>query len=815
MMNNSMTKFQSILISLTILMGAGVTLWGLSQMYFTTSSPHKLSSIYRNFGFSVLGMAVLEIFARYFKIRRLISGAIIACLIVIITGVIWPLLVSLWLALASFILGHAILSVFRIDKDNVSGSTALLIGAGIYGTAVGLLAHFPVNYPGLYGIALVIPVILGWRSINHVVTSFRKNITQSDDFRWLDLTIALVALVHFSVALMPEVGADALAMHLFIPSHLAHHHQWGFDVTTYVWAVEPMMGDWIFSIGYMFAGETTARMINVGFIFILSWLIRDLVIWAGGNAQGARWAVLLFLVSPFTFAISSSLFIESVWAAFIVAGSISILKVLSTKHDQKQYLPQAGILLGCALAAKAVTFTILPALLLLLLFRYRVWGKAQFASIILLSLVLFLIIGGIPYITAWFITGNPVFPFFNEHFQAPQYPAINFSAPAIYEKGITWDTIYRMTFGPGRYSEGTRGSSGFQWLLLLLPVIVLFITRWHRKGLALVIVGILAVVFTFQQTAYLRYVFPSFVILSAAIGLALSLLISSNNVLLSRLVLITAITTICLNLIFFKSGTWYGGFALQPLISEAGRTQYLQRRLPIRNAINLVNQLNVWKSPVMVYGPPLTAGLFSDALYSSWYNHKFQTLIQNANSAQDIIKILLNEGVDYVILDKRWRSPEKRLIINEATEEVANLGYISVRELSLKNRFNTELLKDTFFTVNNYWYIPPGVKKTVDGVIVSKDAPATQVVSVTSGRRYLLSVKSSCLTKPSSARLQVNWLNAMSNLISSNIQVFNCTKIPESKSMQVVAPNGAIKAVIYATGHTQEPLIINNVSFKK
>ena len=36
---------------------------------------------------------------------------------------------------------------------------------------------------------------------------------------------------------------------------------------TYVWAVMPMLGDWLFSVGYMLGGETAARLINVGFIY--------------------------------------------------------------------------------------------------------------------------------------------------------------------------------------------------------------------------------------------------------------------------------------------------------------------------------------------------------------------------------------------------------------------------------------------------------------------------------------------------------------------------------------------------------------------
>jgi hypothetical protein len=425
-----------------------------------------------------------------------------------------------------------------------------------------------------------------------------------------------------------------------------------------------------------------------------------------------------------------------------------------------------------------------------------------------------LAVGIIPYFTAWHITGNPVFPFFNEYFNAPQYSSENFSS-SFFEKGVSWDTIYRITFESGRYLEGKPGAAGFQWLLLLVPTIVLFISTLNRKGMAIIIVGILAVVFTFYQTAYLRYVFPSYVILSAGIGVALSEMFSEKRIWVRRLVIIVCLLGVFLNLVFFKSGTHYGNIAIKPLLSETGRHQYLQRRLPIRNAVKLVNELNINKTPVAVFGPPLTAGLFSDALYSSWYNHKFQSLIQGANDANAIADVLLNKGVEYIILDRSRVKLEKRSMIEKSTRVVADFGAITVRSLKEEYRFNTELLKDPDFSMPSTWSFSKTKENKNGGVIVSNKSAGTQVVPVISGRTYLLTVKASCLSGDSKGRLQVNWLNAKSKFVSTSIRVFDCTQNSEFHSMEVVAPDEALKAVIYATGHTIKPLIINRISFKK
>lgn len=813
-----MTQIRPISIITALVMGVGITLWGLFQMPWPAAPAFAWDSARDSLpGYVVvlvLGAVFVEASARWIKVGRLIAGVFVAGAIAILTGAVWALLVTLWFALASFVVGLAILSALHIDNKKLTCITPFLIGACAYGTAVGLLAHFPINYPGLYGAALAIPVILGWRSISQVARSLGKDLEQASGLRWLDLVIASVALVHFSVALMPEVGHDALAMHLFIPGHLAHRHEWGFDVTTYVWAVMPMMGDWIFSIGYMLAGETAARMINVGFIFVLGWLIRDMVVWAGGNAAGARWAVLLFLTTPLTFTESSSLFIESVWASFVVAGSLSVFKLLQSHKDQNTHLPVAGFLIGGALAAKAVTLSIAPVLLLLV-FRYRSWVQWGLIRPLALGLGLFLAVGSIPYLTAWVLTGNPVFPFFNQVFQSPFWPAVAFEAPAGFRKGLTWDVFYQATFNTGEFLEGKPGATGFQWLLLCFPALLALIFSRQYKGIILFVVAGLSIALTFQSIAYLRYIFPSFALLAAGIGVALSTDMA-DSVSARRSLSIVGLMVLVLNLMFFTSGTYYGDLSLQPMASFSGREAYMNSRLPIRNAVEVVNRLNVGRTPVAVFSSPLTAGMDADALYPNWYNHQFKALVDEAQSSKTITQLLLGKGVDYVILDSNWGEAEKRKIIEDATTKLAELGTITVRKVEGDYWFQTELLANPNFSSYEGWILSSvSSDQPPERVTVSVSTPVFQMVPVVAGRRYRNSVTVVCADQPSQGRLQVNWLDSKSKFISTDIQVFNCGPSEDSHSMEVFAPLDASTAVVYASGHINVPVTFRNVSFKQ
>ncbi len=801
---------------MSVIIGVTVTLFGLSQMPWPTASPFAWDSVFRYFFFLAAGLVVLVTFSSWLKVNRLAAGVVIAFAITIFTGTIWPLLVTIWFAFASFILGRGILTFLKIDKEQISGITAALVGGAVYGTAVGLAAHFQINYPGVYGVALAAPIVLGWRSVYDAIHSIKLKMNHTSESKWFDLGIAVIALIHFTVALMPEVGHDALAMHLFIPGHLATRHEWGFDVNTYVWAVMPMMGDWIFAIGYMLAGETAARLINVGFIFVLAWLVRDLVIWAGGTAQGGRWAVLLFLTTPLTFTESSSLFIESVWATFVVAGSLSIFKLIQTGGNKAAHLPVAGLLLGAASAAKAVTLTILPVLLLLLLLRYRNWAQRSLLTAITLGLILFLAVGAIPYITAWYLTGNPVFPFFNQFFRSPFWPAVAFEAPAVFGKGLTWDVIYQATFHTERFLESRPGAPGFIWLLLLFPALLILLFSRRRRGVILLLVAVFCIALTFQSISYLRYVFPSFAWGAAAIGVALST-VQMNAGFFREILYMVGGATVFLNVLFFRSGTYYGDLSLQPLLSHSGRENYLSNRLPIRNAVELVNQLNTARAPVAVFASPLTAGLGSDGLYPNWYNYQFQSKVTGATTSDHVAELLMDKGVYYIIIDSNWGSADKRMIIEDATEIINAQGSVAVRRLKRSLYFQTELLKNPDFWSYEGWSLPSNMhsEQQAGSISVSVGAPASQSVSVTGGRRYQGSVTALCKDQPTQGRVQVNWLDSRSAFISTDIQVFDCTPTETTHTMEIAAPLGAITAIVYATGHTGIPITVSEVSFKQ
>lgn len=796
-----------------LLLGAVATATGLHQLSWHSIAALRWDALEPYAVVLTGGMFAAEICARWLGIHRFAAGVVVATAIALITGTVGALLVVAWIALASHVVGSTVLTVWSKRGDAPSILVSLLVGAVVYGSLIGLAAHRPINYPGLYAIALALPIVFGWRHVRTALLSM-KTLARIKSRSWLDLLIVGVALSHFVVGLMPETGHDALASHLFIPAHLAARHFWGFDVSLYAWAVMPMMGDWLFALGYMLAGETGARLVNVGFVLTTCCLVHELVLWAGGSRAGAKWGALLLLTTPLALLESSSLYIESVWAAFAVAGSLSLFRSLQRDGQRPADIRSAAILLGGALAAKAITLAILPGLFIIFLVRFRRWATKASAWRFARALGLFTLVGCVPYFTAWVLTKNPLFPYFNEIFRSKLWPLANFQ-DSRWTKGFKWDTLYQATFHTETFLESWPGASGFQWLLLLLPAVVLVARKGKQRALAILFVGAVSAVVTFQSIAYLRYIFPAYVLMVAFIAAAFSQRENASSA-WNRALWIAGAVVVLLNLIFLKSATHYGDIVAKPLLSETGRDEFLRERLPIRSAVDVVNKLNLDDSPVAVFSSPLGAGLHADALYPSWYNLSFERAVGGAASTDSMAKVLVLSGSDYVILDSGWGTPGQRRLIEDASDPVASFAPIAVRRVKDQYRFVQELLRNPEFAADEGWYLPSGMLERVKGRIsVNVTAAATQQVPVVGGRRYKNSVKSECGTQPTQGRMQVNWMDAAGRFIGVSIQVFECTADTKSYSMEVRAPRNAAVAVVYASGQTDVPVTFSEVSFKQ
>ncbi|MBC7625558.1 MAG: hypothetical protein H7232_19545 [Aeromicrobium sp.] len=736
------------------------------------------------------------------------------------TGGIWPLLVVFLVWAASRVLGEQVIK-FLCSEPTQDGTVYFLVGAGILATLIGVAAHFPINYPAFYVGLLALVLFVGrqytMRLARELLAAVQKPKAQAEARgRRLLLHSVILALgmIYLMTAYMPEVGHDALAMHLFIPRFIANQGLWTFDASTYVWALMPALGDWLYTLAYVLGGESASRLINVLFILSVALLIVRIVQWAGGNWIASCWGAIFFLAAPLTFTEGSSLFIESIWGAYIVAGCWLVLRSTVEDKPSPAYLLLAGIVLGLAASAKAVTFTVLPLLLLILVLRPQYWLRTSHARCVAVGLACFVALGCVPYVTAWAMTGNPLFPFYNGIFKSALYPVENF-VDSRFLRGFSWKTPWDITLNTGKYLESFPGGAGFHWLVLILPtLIVLYWTR-HRRAVALLVIGFLSIIVCFQAMAYLRYVFPATALLTAGIGVALGIILSTKG-LLARIFETIVVALLGLNLVFITNASPYFDFPLKSAFMARDRADSIREMYPTRAAVELAGHINGNERPIAVFAAAAGAGARGDVLYANWYNRKFLSEVENAPTATAIASVLSERGVNLVVVDNEYRTVKTDVLnrLNEVSMELANFGTVSVRKLKSDFQYARELLINPSYAGDQAGWSMADVKRQDSGILVSTLTPASQAVPVIAGRTYRNSVVAKCASTETKGRLQIRWLDANAKQLKVDISLFDCMPEATENAAEVTAPAGATVAEIWAAGHTDKPVLFLKSSFR-
>lgn len=805
-MNKNILKYSSWFFVFSAIGGAVATLFGFYELNDAQNAEFAWRWTFWYLTVFLLLLTIISIIGIWFGALK--SIILIGLFCIVSLGGLIPLTVVIFLASSMYMLGRLIL------RDATTHPLdSLIVGMVISGSCLSLLVHFPINNPGTWGVFFILPLFFGRKYLKRFdLLNIIPRFEGSTHLYFVQCSLGAVALLHIFVGLMPEIGHDACCMHLFIPCYLLEYQKWHFNAGTYCWAVMPMLVDWINSAGYFFAGEVGARFINIGGIFLLSGLVYRLSAWAGASKQGACWSALLFLTMPLTFLESSSLYVDGIWSLFLVAGTMSLLRLLTKSSDPKLEIILSSIFLAGALAAKATTFTSLPILAIVGLLCLRKSFNTEFLKTLALASIIFLAVGALPYLRAFIITGNPVFPFYNALFKSDLYQHINFENP-LYTSGFSWDFLYKITFQSGRVLEGSAGSPGFQWILLILPSIILISFLGNYRCILISCIAILCVWISFHLTSYLRYIFPTMALASSIIGVAFSSLkvYTKRYYYIFRFFLFSCLV---LNLLHMKTATWYGDIDFSVIIDPRSRDKYLIQTRPSRKIAQLINQINVDNKPVAVFAGPYMAGLKADVIYSNWYNPKFNGLVQAIENKEELVRLFSDYDITYIVWDTHNTDRKLESLLNETSKLIFEINGITLRKLNEALIFQNNLITANGFSGN--WNVDSIVTLLSDRSIkVTDNATAFIAVPIEPKKKYRYIAEASGAELKANGRLQVNWLNSVGKIVHVDIQVFESNPEFTEYTMDVTAPADATTAVVYASGHGDKPVIFKKVLFLK
>jgi glycosyltransferase involved in cell wall biosynthesis len=625
-----------------LLIPAAIVIFGLGEAHLLDLSIWTPTGELRfawYFEFCVVVSLVFGLAARRYFVSA-VAAAVILCSVYAVGFV--PVGAVLLFVFSTTVLGRLVFG------DSIEASLTFLAGSALWIVAMYLTMQLPVHYEGTHLAALILPLV-AWRTSRTLaaecIAIFRPA-TPAPGLAEFGASagLAFVLLANWLIVLKPDVSTDGLAMHLAVPVNIAAHHAFTIDFHRFIWALMPMGGDLLYSLVYPVGGEYAARLLNFAMLVCIAALLvrtaRQFV-----SKPLAIFMAMLFASTPVVYLTTGNLFVEN----FVAAMAIGALAGLWRFHDTRasRYLFLTSLLFGALMGLKVGG--IATALLGLAALLFTALGQKRIRlSLVAAAVAVLLLVGSVPYVKAWCLSGNPFFPFETGPFKS------TLVAKDIrdheYDHPLSWKTPYDLTFHSSGYYEGQNGSAGFQYLLFLPLIAGCFIGRRGFKARTAILLGVgtaVIVVATQPNVRYLYFIFPLL-----TVGVAASISWLSGN--LFRAAVALAVAVCFLNIWFLPTADWYHrDFYSSPLFSDEGRKAYLLEHDTgaERIVISYLNR-NHPSEPVVLTDDSSIATIQAPVWSNTWHDYVFLKQVRELSTPLDIYRLFRQRGIRQMIVDR-------------------------------------------------------------------------------------------------------------------------------------------------------------------
>ena len=635
----------------------------------------------------------LQLFKKIFKIKNTyFLSVIFIFLCFLLLKNLYIIFFGSFLFLAFYITGRLFHRLLKVELNKNDCLIYYLSGLGVVGLLIYVFETANIHNTNNYIFFCLTVFLFSIKNLRQIVN---ENIFIIKNNLSFNPFIYFVLSIYFMVICMPENGYDALAHHLFIPSTMKWQGFWDNNIDFYVYSVMPHLVDQVYSfIFILFENENLIKAVNFFSLCISIYMVKNILALNKFNLNYFSLVILSILTFPMSYLLASTAFIDLTFTAFVTSSLYFLFKFIT--NNNTKYLLLASIFLGFSLASKALSLVyIFVYSLLLLNHLFKENNLRSIIKFLTIFIVPLFVIGSYPYINAYAITENPLFPLYNDIFKSPFYsisPFING-----YTSGISYDFIDKITFKSSRYIEGYRGSNGFLIGMLFIPAIVLSIFYNNRNALKLLIISATLIYLLCLGTAYLRYIYSAMIIMIAGIFLFFGTIIKNenHNIKIKKMFTILIVLSVLANIIFLNKAAHINGVISKEVITNETAKKTFQLAInPIKIAIEKINKLNTNNENVLFYSLPFTYNISANAVIFEWYNTKFQNkLLLNADSSDKIRTLFDEYQIKYIIFDPDF--PKRRFnmvwedeqinkmndLIKKETVLIENIGSIDIRRI--------------------------------------------------------------------------------------------------------------------------------------
>ena len=645
-------SLRTVLLAVALLLSLGCMLYGFIGTHVSFYYLWRIEGLRKLESFTgVYWAAFLAVWLVRKSLVRPITLTAAAAVVLIVAGP-W-----ITLSTAIFFLGSwAIGSLLFDGEPDLFRACA---GFVVLETFMYATARIGLHYPAVILAVLLLPTVIAFRQFPPKFRRLLDWCRCSTGSGWQIFTEGLLGFLLFCsllLALSPEVGADALAMHLAVGTDIAAHHRFTFTPAVVSWSAMPLGADFCFAIACNLGGEIAARLENFGF-FVLLLAALFLI----GRRFTDRKADLFLALSMFAscslaqFAVDS-LMVENLWALLCAAMFLALLSYYEAGRDR--YLLLCALFGGGAMMIKLGSLAFLIAVLPFVgcaIWRNRNRGELRKSLALPAAAALLLALSVIPYALAYVSTGNPVFPFSNAFWKSP---LLNTSANLIdfrWRKPIRSTILFDLTFSTSKYLESRPGGFGFTLLLFALPCCAAISRKWKFSTIACFCVPLIFAGLTFHEVRYIRYLYPGLAIASLLIVYPFREAHRSNRALYAVLAVL-AVAGTGLNYYFVPSFSGYEGDFYN--LTPANRERYMEAYYRPAQAIDHLNRFAP-NAPALFIDTVDIAGLVGHPYALTWHFYPLTTAIKDASNFTEIQNVLSTYSIRYIVHaatpDARWR----------------------------------------------------------------------------------------------------------------------------------------------------------------
>lgn len=638
----------------------------LGTGYFFTGHP-----FYWNKGLLIEGfvwMLVCSLVAWILQCLQPQRASILFCGLLLIylflgTGIISTLSVIFFLASAHTTGFIALKLTYGTRRQNLGGTESLIIGLLLWIAIGGILIHFPINRRWLYILLFALPLLWGlYRNSSNLLHTYTEELRylrtwiQNIPLPLLVICVALIAWVA-RFTFFPTVGLDDNGNHLRLWIELLYQKKYSFDVITQIWEVAPFAVNLLHALTSLMAGEDARGAMDLALMLLLLRQMMGILETLNLTAVDRLLILLLTLSTPMLGVLLTSLQTELFLALLCTTG---MQLILNCDEGWKGRNVLAVFAIAALCVATKLPGIVLGLLILLtLLIKLRFFKPSNFSplknpklSMVLLLLGIMSFVAFHAYVTAYWITGNPVFPLYNGIFKSPFFWPSNFSHD-LYMKGFSFKNYWNVFFKTSEFYESKDFVAGFQYLFLLPLALLVLWRREVPRSILLLLLPLLGFgLLMFQAMQYWRYIFP--VMPLACLVIAVLLLPSKNFFPSMAKGLIVA--CIILNFFFFPGISWMFMHSLQSLYTQSGKNELTEWLAGDKTITEYLNENSPGARVLYLPTRPFGASLKGTPIYIDWYSPARVDRFLNIKTSEEMASFIRDEKVQFFIWDLRNQS---------------------------------------------------------------------------------------------------------------------------------------------------------------